>query len=292
MERDTLQLVAAPLEALWLDELRARIAAGMARGLRAPRLAVLLVGDNPESMLYVSGIKQKKAAELGLGFDVVALPGTATEDEVLAEAQRMNADESIDAYIVQLPLPSHVSVKAVTAAIDPRKDADANTPHWLGRLAAGWPGLRPCTPAGVMRLLGYYGLGEVRGKRATVVGASATVGMPMALLLQQAGATVTICDIHTRDLAAHTRTADLVVSATGAAGLLGRAELKEGCIAVNIGMKREADAEGKMRTRGDLRVAELQGWAAATTPVLGSTGPLTVCQLMENAVTLWEAQAQ
>jgi len=253
-----------------------RAAALAARGLR-PGLAVILVGDDPASQVYVRN-KVRACAETGIDSRQVALPATVRETELLAAIAALNADPAVHGILVQLPLPRGIDAARVIEAIDPAKDVDGFHPVNAGALLAGRDGFVPCTPAGIMVMLERAGF-DPAGKRAVVVGRSNIVGKPIALLLLQRDATVTICHSKTRELASVTREADLLIAALGRAEAIGAAMVKPGACVVDVGINRGAD--GKLV--GDVARAaqDVAGWI---TPVPGGVGPMTVAMLMSNCV--------
>ena len=288
-----------------LAELKPRVEALKARH-RPPGLAVLLVGHNPASEIYVRN-KVKASEELGILSEKLTPPATLTTQELLAAVQSLNQRPDIDAILVQMPLPPQVDSRAVLLAIDPAKDVDGFHPYNVGSLVAGHPGPRACTPAGILEMLKRYDI-PVAGKKAVVVGRSDIVGKPMAMMLLHSHATVTICHSKTRDLAWECRQADILVAAIGKAALLGRDSIKPGAVVVDVGMNRlatRAEAEavfGAGHTRmaefdrkgsllvGDVHPLELEA-ASAFTPVPGGVGPLTIAMLMANTVALAENHA-
>jgi methylenetetrahydrofolate dehydrogenase (NADP+)/methenyltetrahydrofolate cyclohydrolase len=242
-----------------------------------PRLATLIVGKDPGSQLYVR-MKHKACERVGIGSVSVELPGEATTAEVEGEVRGLGENPSIDGVLVQLPLPRHLDGGRIIAAIPPEKDVDGFTPLSLGRLLSGHPLFSPCTPLGVMALLDEYGI-PIEGKDAVVVGRSLEVGRPMAVLLLNAGATVTVCHSKTRDLAGRTRSADILVSAVGKPGFITGEMVREGVVAVDVGISM---AGGK--PRGDLDFPAVEPLARAITPVPGGVGPMTIAMLMENTL--------
>ncbi len=244
---------------------------------RAPGLAVVLVGDDPASATYV-GNKEKAAAEIGMAGEVLRMPADASQASIIAAVEGLNADPAIDGMIVQLPLPKGIDEAAVLGRIDPDKDADGLHPMNLGRLVAGIPGPRPCTPVGVMRLLELAGA-KIEGARAVVVGRSEIVGKPMAFLLLERHATVTICHSRTVGLDEEVRRADIVVAAVGKPALVKGSWIKEGAIVIDVGTNR---VNGKLV--GDVEFAEAAKRARAITPVPGGVGPMTIAGLLANTV--------
>jgi methylenetetrahydrofolate dehydrogenase (NADP+)/methenyltetrahydrofolate cyclohydrolase len=270
-------------------DLRAALAhrvAALAAGGRTPGLAVLLVGDNPASQVYVRN-KIKACAEVGIRSLQATHPATLAEAELLARIAALNADPAVHGILVQMPLPKQISAARVIEAIDPGKDVDGYSIESAGRLVAGVPGFRPCTPWGCMHLIESTGI-ELRGKNAVVIGRSNTVGKPMALLLLQHDATVTVCHSRTPDLAEHTRRADVVVAAVGRANTLTAPMVKPGAIVIDVGMNR--DAAGKLC--GDVDFAGVSAVAGAITPVPGGVGPMTIAMLLANTVESAERAAR
>jgi methylenetetrahydrofolate dehydrogenase (NADP+)/methenyltetrahydrofolate cyclohydrolase len=252
-----------------------------------PGLAVVLVGEDPASQVYVRN-KDKACAQLALFSRVVKLPETATKQEVLAAVDELNADARIHGILVQLPLPAALRgvEREITDRIDPKKDVDGFHPVNVGRLVSGEPGLIPCTPHGVLKMLQMAGI-EMDGKRAVVVGRSNIVGKPMASLLLAQNATVTICHSHTRDLPAVTREADILVAAVGRPRFITADMVKPGAAVIDVGINRIAPK----KLVGDVDFEAVSEVAGAITPVPGGVGLLTVAMLMENVVTAAEQQA-
>jgi methylenetetrahydrofolate dehydrogenase (NADP+)/methenyltetrahydrofolate cyclohydrolase len=244
----------------------------------SPRLATVLVGQDPGSQLYVR-MKHRACERVGIGSVSVELPEGTTTERLLGEIRRLGDDPTIDGILVQLPLPRHLDSERVIAAIPPGKDVDGFTPLSLGRLFSGHPLFSPCTPLGVMVLLGEYGI-PVEGSDAVVVGRSIEVGRPMAALLINAGATVTVCHSKTRDLAAKTRSADILVSAVGKPKFITGDMVKKGVVAIDVGITM---VDGK--PVGDIDFPSVEPLARAITPVPGGVGPMTIAMLMENTVT-------
>jgi methylenetetrahydrofolate dehydrogenase (NADP+)/methenyltetrahydrofolate cyclohydrolase len=260
------------------SEVAAGVAALAARGARVPGLAVVLVGENPASAVYVRN-KRRACEEAGLHSIAHDLPADTPEDELLRLLQALNADPAIDGILVQLPLPPQIRARAVIEAIDPSKDVDGFHPYNLGRLVQREPLLRPCTPYGVIRMLQQLGL-SARGLEAVVVGASNIVGRPMALELLLAGATTTVCHSQTRALAEQVARAELLVVAVGRAGMVRGEWVRPGAIVIDVGMNRLADG----RLVGDVEFAPAAERAAWITPVPGGVGPMTVAMLLHNAL--------
>ena len=263
-------------------EIAARAAALAAAG-RPPGLAVVLVGDDPASHVYVRN-KVRACAEAGIRSTLEQHDASLPEAELLRRIGALNADPAVHGILVQLPLPRHIDAAKVIAAIAADKDVDGYSVQSAGELLAGLPGFRPCTPHGCMKLIESTGV-PLRGKHAVVIGRSNTVGKPMALLLLQADATVTVCHSATADLGAHTREADVVVAAVGRRGTLTGAMLKPGAIVVDVGINRVPDGEpdaGKLR--GDVDFASASQVAGWITPVPGGVGPMTIAMLLANTV--------
>ncbi len=275
-------LSGAPVAAQMLAE--ACVRAG--RLPQPPGLALVLVGDDPASAGYVRS-KHKKAAEAGIESQIHALPAGTTQAELLALLERLNGDPAVHGVLVQLPLPEPLDEAAAVQAVDPRKDVDGLHPLNAAALWAGHPVLPPCTPAGILQLLAYYGI-PVAGQRAAVVGRSELVGRPAAALLLAADATVTTAHRQTCALAAVTREADLLIVAAGHAGLITPDMVKPGAAVIDVGINR-VTVDGKTRTVGDVDPAAAEV-AGALTPVPGGVGPLTIAQLMLNTVHAAELQ--
>ena len=272
------------------QRLQAVVAERLARAGRPPGLAVLRVGDDPASGVYVAN-KEKACSRIGITNLGAHLPADTPAAQVLATIKRMNADPAVDGILLQLPLPAGLDERPLLAAIDPQKDADGLHTLNLGRLLKGEPGPRSCTPAGVMALLAAAGV-ELAGKRTVVVGRSILVGQPMALMLQAANATVSIAHSRTADLAALTRSADVLVVAAGKPRMIGAEHVKPGAVVVDVGIHRldpdpAAGPDAKARLCGDVRFEEVEPIASAITPVPGGVGPMTVTLLLVNTVASW-----
>lgn len=263
-------------------EIKAECAALAAKHGCVPGLAVVIVGEDPASQVYVRN-KAKACAEVGFYSEVHALPAATTEPELLALIDRLNADEKIHGILVQLPLPRHLDETAVLLRIDPRKDVDAFHPFNVGNLTIGSPVFLPCTPAGVMEMLRRSGV-DPAGKRCVVVGRSNIVGKPMALLLLAANGTVTVCHSRTRNLSEITRTADILVVAIGRAKFITSDMVRPGAVVIDVGMDR--DENGKLC--GDVDFASVAPIASAITPVPGGVGPMTITMLLRNTLTAFE----
>ena len=248
---------------------------------RSPGLAVLRVGDDPASAVYVAN-KEKACARIGVASFGAHLAAGTSADEVLGSIRGLNADPEVDGILLQLPLPDGLDERPLLEAIDPEKDADGLHTLNLGRLLKGESGPRSCTPAGVMAMLRSNGI-DPAGKRAVVIGRSILVGQPMALMLQAANATVTVAHSRTADLAAHTREADILVVAAGRPGMVGAEHVRPGAAVVDVGIHRRP--EGGLC--GDVLAAEVEPIAAALSPVPGGVGPMTVTMLLVNTVVAW-----
>jgi methylenetetrahydrofolate dehydrogenase (NADP+)/methenyltetrahydrofolate cyclohydrolase len=251
---------------------------------RAPGLAVVLCGSDPASSVYVRK-KTARATRLGFHQRSIEIPDSTTQEELMALIDDLNADESIDGILVQLPLPEHLNSQPLLDRIDPAKDVDGFHPQNLGLLAQGRPHLVPCTPLGVMRLLQSVDA-PLEGAHAVVVSRSNIVGRPMAMLLEKANATVTLCHSRTRDLPAILATADVVVAAVGRPHFVKGEWIREGAIVIDVGINRLDDGS----LVGDVDYDAAEGRAQAITPVPGGVGPMTIAMLMENTVTASEAR--
>lgn len=265
-----------------LNEIKARIESRVALGMRAPTLAVILVGADPASSIYVRN-KRLACEKVGIRSLAYDLPATMTETELLALIDKLNTNRDVDGILVQAPLPPQIQDENVIEKIDPAKDVDGFHPYNIGRLAVRLPTLRSCTPFGVIKLLQTTGL-EIMGLDAVVVGVSNHVGRPMALELLLAGCTVTCCHRHTKDLAGTVARADIVVAAAGKPGLIQGDWIKPGAIVVDIGITRLADGS----LCGDVDFAKAKEHAGWITPVPGGVGPMTVATLMENTLLALE----
>ncbi|OOF61758.1 bifunctional methylenetetrahydrofolate dehydrogenase/methenyltetrahydrofolate cyclohydrolase FolD [Rodentibacter pneumotropicus] len=248
---------------------------------RAPGLAVILVGSDPASQVYVES-KRRSCEEVGINSKSYDLPETTTEQELLALIDQLNADETIDGILVQLPLPKQINSEAIIERIDPKKDVDGFHPYNVGRLCQRIPTLRACTPYGVMKLLETTGI-DLHGKHAVIVGASNIVGRPMSLELLLAGATVTVTHRFTKDLENHVRQADILVVAVGKPNLVPGEWVKEGAVVIDVGINR---IEGKLV--GDIGFEAAAQKASYITPVPGGVGPMTVAMLMYNTLYAYE----
>ena len=258
--------------------LRAEVAARVAALPFTPGLAVVLVGDDPASALYVRN-KDRAATGVGIAARTLRLPAATPEATLLGMVAELNADPMVDGILVQMPLPRQIRPQAVIEAIDPAKDVDGLHPVNAGRLRDGRPALVPCTPAGIMRLLAHAGA-PVRGARALVLGRSVLVGKPVAALLTNADATVTIAHSRTRDLAAECRRAEILVAAVGRPEMVRGDWVANDTVVIDVGINRLPDG----RLVGDCATAECATHAAAITPVPGGVGPMTIACLLENTL--------
>jgi methylenetetrahydrofolate dehydrogenase (NADP+)/methenyltetrahydrofolate cyclohydrolase len=268
------------------EGLRGRIGTAVAEIKRArgsvPGLAVVLVGEDPASQVYVRN-KALQTKEVGMNSLEHRLPASTSEADLLALIRRLNADPAVDGILVQLPLPKHVDSSKVLDAIDPDKDVDGFHIINVGRLATGMPGLVPCTPLGCLMLLKDR-LGDLSGKRALVLGRSNIVGKPMAQLLLNENCTVTIAHSRTRDLPAECRGAEILVAAVGRPEMVRGDWIQPGAVVIDVGINR-VEREGKSRLVGDVAFAEAGRVAGAITPVPGGVGPMTIACLLQNTLT-------
>ena len=249
-----------------------------ARTGRKPGLAVIIVGVDPASKIYV-GQKAKACAAVGFHSSVDTLPEETPQEELLARIAKLNADPAFDGILVQLPLPPHIDAEAVIEAISPAKDVDGFHPSNVGDLLLDKPRFIPCTPLGILKMLAFYDI-DPAGKEAVIIGRSNIVGKPAAVLLLRKNATVTICHSRTADLASHTRRADLIVAAVGRAGILTADMVKPGAVIVDVGMNRLEDR----KVVGDVDFEGLLSVAGAITPVPGGVGPMTITMLLSNTL--------
>lgn len=266
------------------ESLAPRVAALKEQGI-TPGLTVIVVGDDPASAIYVRN-KERACVKLGMNSQVLRFPAETTQEEILNTVRLLNQEDSVHGILVQLPLPRHIDEQAVLRAIDPDKDVDGFHAMNAGRLMNGEPGFVACTPKGVMRLLEVSGV-ELDGKNAVVVGRSNIVGKPMALLLLQKNCTVTIAHSHTKDLAAVTRSADILVVAVGRAGFITGDMIKPGAAVMDVGINR---VDGKVM--GDVDFESAKEVASCITPVPGGVGAMTIAMLMENTVEAAENYAR
>jgi methylenetetrahydrofolate dehydrogenase (NADP+)/methenyltetrahydrofolate cyclohydrolase len=268
-------------------ELKERIASLKAKGV-IPGLAVILVGEDPASQVYVR-MKGKKCEELGMNSFTFVLPADTPEKELLKKVDELNNDEKIHGFLVQLPLPKHIDEDKVINAIDPKKDVDGFHPNNVGRMLIGKPLFLPATPAGIQQMLVRSGV-ETSGKHVVIVGRSNIVGKPMAAMLVQKGngadGTVTVVHSRTKDIASYTKTADILIVAIGKAGFITKDMVKNGAVVIDVGTNRVEDrtSEKGSRLTGDVDFENVKEITSAITPVPGGVGPMTICMLMSNTV--------
>lgn len=265
-------------------QIRARVEELKAKGI-TPGLAVILVGDNPASRVYVSN-KEKDCAECGIYSEEYHLPGDIAQEQLLELIEMLNSNDKIHGVLCQLPLPGHLSEQLVIDSIAPEKDVDAFHPYNVGRIMQGKYRFLPCTPAGVMEILEEYGI-DPAGKQCVVIGRSNIVGKPMAMLLLHRSGTVTICHSRTQNLKELCLQADILISAVGRTGLVTADMVKEGAVVIDVAMNR--NEEGKLC--GDVDFAQVAEKASYITPVPGGVGPMTRVMLLENTLTAAEAAA-
>lgn len=250
-----------------------------AEGKRIPKLVVVLVGDNQASLSYVRG-KEKACQAVGMENDLVTLPETTTEEELLKLIDQLNQDAQVDGILVQLPLPAHINEKDIIFAIDPTKDVDGFHPYNVGKLMLQEETFVSCTPKGIMRILETIGYDDLSGKRAVVIGRSNIVGKPVAQLLLNKNATVTICHSRTKDIEAICREADILIAAIGKAKYINRNWVKEGAVVIDVGINR--DENNKMC--GDVDFEDVKEVCSFITPVPKGVGPMTIAMLLENTL--------
>ena len=260
-------------------QIRSQIAKEVATLSFKPKLAVILVGNDPASAVYVRN-KQRACIETGIEPLQITLPEETSEDELLALIDKLNSDDSVNGILVQLPLPKTISEKKVIERISPKKDVDAFTYESVGKIVEGTYGFLPCTPAGIMELLKYYGI-DPEGKECVIVGRSNIVGKPMALLLLNANGTVTVCHSKTKDLSSVTGRADILVVAVGKPSFITADMVKDGVTVIDVGINRLPD--GKLC--GDVDFDSVSKKASYITPVPGGVGPMTITMLMKNTLT-------
>ncbi len=265
------------------QQLKTEIATLTPQRGRPPGLAVLMVGDNPASAVYVRN-KERACSKVGIASFGKHFPENISQQELERVIDQLNQDPRVDGILIQLPLPSHLDSVALLNKINPDKDVDGLHPINLGRLVRGEEGLRSCTPAGVIALFREYQI-ELAGKNAIVIGRSILVGKPLALMLLAENATVTMAHSRSQNLAALIRQADVIVAAVGKAELVQPDMVKEGAIVIDVGINRITDSEGKSRLVGDVAFAGVADVAAAITPVPGGVGPMTVAMLLQNTLT-------
>jgi methylenetetrahydrofolate dehydrogenase (NADP+)/methenyltetrahydrofolate cyclohydrolase len=264
------------IAALVRADIRTGVATRLAAGKRPPGLAVIMVGDNPASQVYVRN-KRQACTDCGIHSIAIDLPRSTTEPELLGHIDRLNADPAIDGILVQLPLPEHIRQSEVVERIDPYKDVDGFHPYNIGRLAERNPLIRPCTPYGVVRMLEHIGV-SVKGRHCVVVGASNIVGRPMSLELLLMGATTTVTHRFTPDLEHHVREAEVLIAAAGKPGLVKGEWIRPGAVVVDVGINRLPDGS----LGGDVEFETAAVRASWISPVPGGVGPMTVAMLMKN----------
>lgn len=285
-------------------EIREQVEALKAAGKRVPKLAIVIVGHNPASETYVNN-KLKACAEVGIEAEKIAYPEEITEQTLLTEVHRLNNDPSIDGFIVQLPLPSHITETTILSAIDYRKDVDGLTPENVGRTVQGLPSIVSATPRGIRELLARYDI-ATEGKHVVVIGRSNIVGKPMAILLMQrpylslpgmsaaslGDATVTICHSKTQDLKSICLTADIIIVAAGCPGLLTAEMVREGATVIDVGINRvdDANAPRGYRLVGDVDFEHVSQKAAYISPVPGGVGPMTIVSLLQNTLQAYRCK--
>ena len=276
------------------EEIAADVAALKAERGVVPGLAVVLVGEDPASVSYVTA-KERACAEAGMRSVEVRLPESVAEDKLVAEIARLNADPEVDGVLVQLPLPKGIDTKRVIEAILPEKDVDGFTPVNIGRMMIGDKCFLPCTPHGIVKLIEFAGM-DLKGRHVVVIGRSNIVGRPLSVLLSMKGvdATVTLCHTATRDIAAFTRTADAVVVAAGRPGTLTGDMLRKGAVVIDVGVNRVRDATSARGYRlvGDADFASCSRVASAITPVPGGVGPMTITMLLWNTLAAARRRAK
>lgn len=266
------------------ERIRAEVAAFCAASGKQPGLAVVIVGEDPASQVYVRN-KKRGCEEVGIYSEEYALPTETTEQELLSLIEKLNKDPKINGILVQLPLPKHLNEEKVLLAIDPLKDVDAFHPQNVGKIMIGNFSFLPCTPAGVMELLKFYNI-EIAGKHCVIIGRSNIVGKPQAMLMLKENATVTICHSKTKDLAKLTSSADIVVAAVGKPRFVSADMVKEGAVVIDVGINRMDD--GKLC--GDVDFAAVESKASYITPVPGGVGPMTITMLLQNTLTAAKEQ--
>lgn len=247
---------------------------------RVPHLSVILVGEDPASQVYVKN-KHLACEKVGMKSTVITLPKNLSERELLSQVEKLNKQSDVDGILVQMPLPPQIRSEKVLEILSPDKDADGFTTTSLGKLWAGLPGVAPCTPSGVIKILEHYHI-PIAGKHAVVVGRSLIVGKPMGQLLLAKDATVTLCHSKTPNLRYHTQRGDIVVVAAGKPEFMGKDDFKKDAVVIDVGIH----GSGTGKLCGDVRFAELEGWVSAATPVPGGVGPMTIACLLENTLVL------
>lgn len=273
------KILAARIKEQLKDEVNGLIKSGI-----NPKLSVIIVGENKASLKYVS-YKEKSCNELGIKSEVIKLPETVMEKEVIEVIEKLNTDPSVNGILVQLPLPRHINQQNILSKIEPSKDVDGFTPYCLGRLLMDIPLFIPCTPKGIIRMLDEYGI-ETEKKKAVVVGRSIIVGKPLALLLMRKNATVTVCHSKTENLEDITRDADILCVAIGKANFINAHMVKRDAVVIDVGIN--VGADGKVT--GDVDFKSVSEKASFITPVPGGVGPMTIAMLMENTVEATKIQ--
>jgi len=268
------------------EELQSRVEDYIGRGLRRPGLAVVLTGDNPASHLYVKN-KIQACKKVGIDSHLRQFPENVGAEEILCVIDELNKSAAVDGILVQLPLPAHLPTDVILSAVLPDKDVDGLHPLNLGLLMGGKPGLRPCTPKGIMVMLEYYGI-ALAGKKAVVIGRSNLVGKPISLMLMERNATVTMCHSRSVDLDQIAFSADVLVVAAGKQHLVRGSWVKPGAVVVDVGIHRRETPGGQSEVVGDVAFDEVAEVASHVTPVPGGVGPMTVAMLLSNALLAYE----
>jgi len=269
---------------LLAENLRKSIANEVKQYSRPPGLAVILVGDDEASQLYVRN-KSKACVEVGFYSDQIHKSANITEEELLSEVNRLNENQTIDGILVQLPLPSHIDSNKIIEAIIPEKDVDGFSSENVGKLSLNKPFISPCTPKGIMKMIASIKY-ELKGKDCVIIGASNIVGRPMAMELLNAGATVLVCHKHTKDITDKVKTADVVIAAAGVAHLVKEDWVKEGAVVIDVGINRLKDGS----LTGDVDFDAVKDKVSAISPVPGGVGPMTIAVLLENTLTAYKAR--
>lgn len=270
------------------NEIAAHVSSWRAKGVRPPHLAIIIVGDDGASHTYVNG-KINACKAVGFDYTLLHFASTISEDKLVRHIHSLNEDEDIDGFIVQLPLPEHIHVQRIIENIAPAKDVDGFTNQNFGSITSEHQLLLPATPFGIMELIRRYKI-DTEGKHGVIVGASRIVGAPLSLMLVEARATVTVCHKYTKELAGHTRKADILVVAVGKPGLITKDMVKEGAVVIDVGTTRVEDASRKtgFRLAGDVAYAEVAEITSAITPVPGGVGPMTIASLLLNTFRAYE----
>jgi len=269
---------------LLAENLRKSIANEVKQYSRPPGLAVILVGDDEASQLYVRN-KSKACVEVGFYSDQIHKSANITEEELLSEVNRLNENQTIDGILVQLPLPPHIDSNKIIEAIIPEKDVDGFSSENVGKLSLNKPFISPCTPKGIMKMIASIKY-ELKGKDCVIIGASNIVGRPMAMELLNAGATVLVCHKHTKDITDKVKTADVVIAAAGVAHLVKEDWVKEGAVVIDVGINRLKDGS----LTGDVDFDAVKDKVSAISPVPGGVGPMTIAVLLENTLTAYKAR--